>query len=230
MTECAADYGTPLNSSVCCGQPGNILDPNYICPQDTPYCHGYEALLNDSNHGVDRGGRWGTCQATPSEGRCAADYNTSVGGSACCNQGHTIDHIYDNCTADKPKCVGYISNTGGAGRYGTCTTNPPTGNTGTGNTGTGDQLDTIPLIDINKIALGNGNTSPPNNDDDDYDLGFSGEEIRNIGILLFVIIIVIIVIYFLTNNTKAGKKTKKAVKKVAKKVAETVGSLAGLEE
>lgn len=220
MTDCAADYGTPLNDNVCCGQPGNINHADFICPQDKPYCHGYIATLNSSNHGVDRGGEWGTCQATPSEGRCLADYNTSIGGSACCNQGHTIDHIYDNCTADKPKCVGYISNVGGAGRFGTCTTNPPTTKTDT--TGTGNQIQVIPLLE--NITLPPNTTLPPNNnDDDDYDLGFSAEEIRNIGILLFVIIIVIIVIYFLTNNTKAGKK-------VVKKVAKTVGSLAGLEE
>lgn len=225
MTDCAADYGTPLNDEVCCGQPGNITNQNYICPADTPYCHGYMAQLINNPQGVNRGGTWGTCQANPSEGRCRADYDTNIGESACCGQSENIDHTFDNCTEDKPKCVGYIANTGGgSSRYGTCTTN-----TGTTNTGTGNQFGSIPTIDVANISLGNGNTLPPSTDNDE-DFGFTGEEIRNLGILLFVIIIVIILIYFITNKTTVGKKTKKVVKKAAKKVAETVGTIAGLEE
>ena len=38
---CAADYGTPLNGPVCCGQTGQVQQEKSICPKDRPKCVGF---------------------------------------------------------------------------------------------------------------------------------------------------------------------------------------------
>lgn len=48
---CAGDFGTAKGAAVCCGQPGTLDDPTYVCPSYAPVCKGY---VKDQS--------WGACQ------------------------------------------------------------------------------------------------------------------------------------------------------------------------
>lgn len=41
-SQCASDYGSATVDPVCCGQPGTTDDTDVVCPQDFPYCIGYD--------------------------------------------------------------------------------------------------------------------------------------------------------------------------------------------
>ena len=50
---CAADFGTPVGAKACCGQPGRVTEPEFICPSWVPQCVEYR-----------EGRHWGKCTQT----------------------------------------------------------------------------------------------------------------------------------------------------------------------
>ena len=48
--QCVANYGSNIGDTVCCDQPGNINNMQYVCPEEKPICKDY--ILNK---------QWGNC-------------------------------------------------------------------------------------------------------------------------------------------------------------------------
>ena len=106
---CAADYGTPLNGPVCCGQPGVVKQEASICPKDLPKCVGYEYRKHMGTCISDKpappspptpgywnlpGKRCSSSNTNTTTAKCAADASSNITKLAVC------------CSAD-PSCGGF---------------------------------------------------------------------------------------------------------------------------
>lgn len=108
---CEADYGTPLDGPVCCGQPGRVKQQASICPKDLPKCVGYEYHRY--------GKHMGTCisdkptppvKPTPGywtlRGKQCSSPNKNMTTTKCASGASSESKLAACCSAD-PSCGGF---------------------------------------------------------------------------------------------------------------------------